>query len=228
MAHVDQLVLDIVPPPSWAVEDYVGGQANSDARQLCGALSWPTPVGVLIGEAGSGKTHLAYLCAARFSAPFWLNLLETTALPTSSDLLIIDGLERWIGGDEDLLFHALEAARAAQVPVLATSQRAPENLDLKRPDTISRLRSGLRAELALPDDALFTAIAIKLFTDRQLLVAPSIAEYLLARMERSYVNLTRLIALIDERSLAAGRSITKPLAGEVLQAYELSQSSAKS
>lgn len=227
MTGADQLVLDIVPLPSWAVEDYVPGQANSDARQLCDALNWPTPVGMLVGEAGSGKTHLAHLCASRFIAPFWLRPLEETPLPSSCDLLILDGLEDWVSGDEDLLFHALEAARAAQVPVLATSQIVPETLGLKRPDTLSRLRAGLRAQIDLPDDALFTAIAIKLFTDRQLLVAPSIAEYLLARMERSYVNLTRLIALIDERSLAAGRSISKPLAGDVLQAYELSQSSAK-
>lgn len=226
MARADQLVLDIVSPPSWAVEDYVRGPANSGARQLCQALSWPTPVGVLIGQSGCGKTHLTHLCAARFKAPLWLDPSDETPLPHSSDLLILDGLEGWIGSEEDLLFHALEAARAAHVPVLATSQAAPENLGLKRPDTLSRLRSGLRAQIDLPDDALFAAIAIKLFTDRQLLVAPSIAEYLLARMERSYANLTRLIALIDERSLAAGRSITKPLAGEVLHAYELSQSSA--
>jgi chromosomal replication initiation ATPase DnaA len=71
---------------------------------------------------------------------------------------------------------------------------------------------------------LFQAIAIKLFTDRQLMVDPAIADYLLQRMERSYANLSKLIALIDERSLAAGRSITKPLAREVLAAYELSQS----
>lgn len=227
MTGADQLVLDIALPPSWAVEDYVPGQANSDARQLCQTLNWPTPVGVLIGEAGSGKTHLAHVCAARFEAPVWLDQSDQTPLSSSSDLLILDGLERWVGREEDLLFHALEAARAAQVPVLATSQAAPENVGLKRPDTVSRLRAGLRADIALPDDGLFTAIAIKLFTDRQLLVAPSIAEYLLARMERSYANLTRLIALIDERSLAAGRSITKALAGEVLHAYELSQSSAK-
>lgn len=227
MTRADQLVLDIVPPPSWAVEDYVPGEANQDARQLCQALNWPTPIGVLIGDAGSGKTHLAHLCAARFSNPLWLDPSQATPDLSASDILILDGLEPWLGDEEDQLFHSLEAARSAQLPVLATSRKAPENLGLERPDTVSRLRAGLRAQIALPDDALFTAIAVKLFSDRQLLVAPSIAQYLLERMERSYANLSRLIALIDERSLAAGRSITKPLAGEVLQAYELSQSFSK-
>lgn len=228
MAGADQLVFDITPPPSWAVEDYVPGPANQDARRLCETLQWPTSIGVLIGEAGSGKTHLSHLCAERFSNPLWLRPLQEEHFSPAGDLLVLDGLESWVGPDEDLLFHALESARAVQIPVLATATAAPENLGLKRPDTLSRLRAGLRAEIGLPDDALFTAIAIKLFTDRQLLVAPAIADYLLARMERSYANLTQLIALIDERSLAAGRSITKPLAGQVLEAYELSQSSAKS
>jgi chromosomal replication initiation ATPase DnaA len=222
MAAAGQLVFDITPPPSFAAEDYVVGAANAQADGLAGALAWPTPVGVLIGEAGSGKTHLAHLFAHRFDETRWFG----GALPDTHDAygaLVIDGLERWIGKDEDSLFHALEAARSAHVPVLVTSRRAPESLGLKRPDTVSRLRAGARASIGQPDDALFLAIAIKLFTDRQLMVDPAVADYLLQRMERSYANLSKLIALIDERSLAAGRSITKPLARDVLAAYELSQ-----
>ncbi|MEQ8656025.1 MAG: hypothetical protein RIC24_01790 [Hyphomicrobiales bacterium] len=227
MASADQLVLDIVPPPSFAGEDYVPGQANAEARALTSELAWPKPVGVLLGEAGSGKTHLAYLFAERFDNAHWF---EGT-VPVDFDgqaAVIIDGLERWTGEqnnghDEDVLFHTLEAARAAQAPVLVTSREAPENLGLKRPDTVSRLRAGSRAAIDQADDALFLAIAVKLFTDRQLMVDPAIADYLLQRMERSYANLSKLIALIDERSLAAERSITKPLARDVLAAYELSQ-----
>ncbi|MFN3171370.1 MAG: HdaA/DnaA family protein [Hyphomicrobiales bacterium] len=225
MATADQLVLDIVPAPSFASEDYVPGEANAEARALTSELSWPTPVGVLLGEAGSGKSHLAHLFAERFDGVRWFDGTLPDNLSQQS-AVIIDGLERWTGENEDALFHTLEAARAAQVPVLVTSREAPENLGLKRPDTVSRLRAGSRATIDQADDALFLAIAVKLFTDRQLMVDPAIADYLLQRMERSYANLSKLIALIDERSLAAGRSITKPLARDVLAAYELSQNSA--
>lgn len=227
MASADQLVLDIVPAPSFAVEDYVPGEANAEARALASELAWPTPIGVLLGEAGSGKSHLAHIFAARFGGVCRFDGTPPNDLG-QQNAVIIDGLERWTGEqshghDEDALFHTLEAARAAQMPVLVTSREAPENLGLKRPDTVSRLRAGSRATIDQADDALFLAIAIKLFTDRQLMVDPAIADYLLQRMERSYANLSKLIALIDERSLAAGRSITKPLARDVLAAYELSQ-----
>ncbi|MFN3225296.1 MAG: HdaA/DnaA family protein [Hyphomicrobiales bacterium] len=228
MSNAGQLVLDIVPPPSFAAEDFVAGAANEKARDLIDTLAWPTPVGVLTGQAGSGKTHLAHVFALKFADPRWFDGAPPRGL-TAESAVLIDGLGSWasqpIGEwNEDVLFHTMEAARAAQVPVLITSQEAPEQLGLKRPDTLSRLRSGIRAAISPPDDALFQAIAIKLFTDRQLMVDPAIADYLLQRMERSYANLSKLIALIDERSLAAERSITKPLAGEVLAAYELSQS----
>jgi len=222
MASADQLVLDIVPAPSFASEDYVPGEANAKARALASELAWPTPIGVLLGEAGSGKSHLAHIFADHFEAVHWFDGTMPDSLG-GQNAVIIDGLERRTGQSEDTLFHMLEAARAAQMPVLVTSREAPENLGLKRPDTVSRLRAGSRATIDQADDALFLAIAIKLFTDRQLMVDPAIADYLLQRMERSYANLSKLIALIDERSLAAGRSITKPLARDVLAAYELSQ-----
>lgn len=222
MASADQLVLDIVPAPSFAVEDYVPGEANAEARALASELAWPTPIGVLLGEAGSGKSHLAHIFAERFKAVHWFDGTLPDSLGGQS-AVIIDSLGRWTGQSEDALFHTLEAARAAQMPVLVTSREAPENLGLKRPDTVSRLRAGSRATIDQADDALFLAIAVKLFTDRQLMIDPAIADYLLQRMERSYANLSKLIALIDERSLAAGRSITKPLARDVLAAYELSQ-----
>ncbi len=218
-----QLVFDIAPTPSFAAEDYVSGTANLAALELVQGLAWPTPVGILIGEPGSGKTHLAHVFADRWERVVWSEAdnipdLQTPAGPAQA--VVLDGLESRVGGNEDAVFHTLEAARASQCPVLVTSTKAPEMLGLSRPDTVSRLRAGVRASIEMPDQGLFLAIAVKQFTDRQLMVDPAVADYLLQRMERSYANLQRLIALIDEQSLAAGRSITKPLARDVLAAYE--------
>ncbi|MBV6657885.1 MAG: hypothetical protein KI785_08970 [Devosiaceae bacterium] len=221
----DQLILNIAPAPSYATEDFISGAANAEARLLASDLACPTPIGLIVGDAGSGKTHLAHIAAQELGPAAWLEPGVQTGFSLGGDaarVLVIDGLERWVGAHEDDVFHALEAARAAQVPTFVTAQSPPENLGLGRPDIISRLRAGARAHIAAPDDDLFTAIAVKLFTDRQLMVEQDIALYLLQRMERSYANLARLIALIDERSLAKGRSITKALAREVLDAFDLS------
>ena len=222
MSAPDQLVLDLAHPPSFLREDFVTGPANAKARAMLAELAWPKSVGVLLGQAGSGKTHLAHVFAQSLDQVIWFDgTVPHTSIGVAA--FIIDGLENWLGGEEDNLFHTLETARAARLPVLVTSRQPPELLAITRPDTLSRLRSGARAQIEAPDDALFSAIAIKQFADRQLLVDPAIAAYLLQRMERSYANLSRLIALIDEHALASGRSISKLLAGQVLAAYELSQ-----
>lgn len=217
----DQLTLDIPVDPSFAAEDYVVAEANRQARAIAQTLSWPTPIGLILGEHGAGKTHLAHIAAARAQSPFWLSISRAPSAEEveRSNLLILDGLEHWLPNHEDDVFHALEAAKAQQVPVLVTAVRPPEELGLKRPDITSRLRAGVRADISAPDDALFTAISFKLFTDRQLLVDRSVCAYLLDRIERSYANLSRLIALIDAQALAKGRAITKPLAREVLDGY---------
>ncbi|MEM1286775.1 MAG: DnaA/Hda family protein [Pseudomonadota bacterium] len=218
----DQLPLDIPVEPSFAEEDFVKADANLEARTLIQSLAWPTPIGLIVGEKGAGKTHLAHIAAASARNAAWVGVGEP--LPPSPpsgryDLVILDGMERWLPENEDAFFHVLEAAKTNQIPVLVTTERAPENLGLKRPDIASRLRAGIRAEITRPDDTLFTAITFKLFTDRQLLVDPSICAYLLDRIERSYANLSQLIAQIDSQALAKGRAITKPLAREVLDGY---------
>lgn len=223
-ASVQQLPLDLPSEPSYAAEDYIAGEANADARLMVAELQWPTSVATVIGEPGSGKTHLAHVAMAELGSALWLDP-DQSGVPDLSQrpaVMIIDGLEQWFGVDEDRVFHALEAARAAQIPVLVTAREKPESAPIKRPDTLSRLRAGVRAEIDAPDDRLFTAIAIKLFSDRQLMVDPDIASYLFVRMERSYATLSRLVSLIDAQSLAAGRSITKALARDVLVQLDMS------
>lgn len=116
MSNAGQLVLDIVPPPSFAAEDFIVGIANENARGLIDTLAWPTPV-VLTGETGSGKTHLAHLFADRFADPHWFDGASPLGL-TAESAVLIDGLETWTSKpasewNEDALFHTLEAARCS-------------------------------------------------------------------------------------------------------------------
>ena len=72
------------------------------------------------------------------------------------------------------------------------------------------------ARLEAPDDALLSAVLVKLFADRQLAVAPSLIPYLVARMERSIAAARELVARLDRRALAEGRGVTRGLAAEIL------------
>jgi chromosomal replication initiation ATPase DnaA len=58
---------------------------------------------------------------------------------------------------------------------------------------------------------MMEAVLVKLFADRQLVVAPDVIAYALRRMDRSFAAVRHLVATADKESLAGKRPITIPL-----------------
>ena len=67
-----------------------------------------------------------------------------------------------------------------------------------------------------PDDALLSAVLVKLFTDRQLRVSGEVVHWLTLHMERSFDAARRLVDQLDAAALAERRGITVALARGVL------------
>src|SRR3954470_14371724 len=67
---VKQLTFDLaLPPPTFAREDFVPSGGNREALAWLDRWpDWPAPALALNGPAGSGKTHLARIWAARANA----------------------------------------------------------------------------------------------------------------------------------------------------------------
>ena len=84
-------------------------------------------------------------------------------------------------------------------------------------DLRSRLASIPAIGIAAPDDATIEAILVKLFTDRQLVVAPEVVTYLLRHMDRSFSAMRELVARADAASLGAKRPVTVPLVRSLLE-----------
>ena len=59
-----------------------------------------------------------------------------------------------------------------------------------------------------PDDMLMEALIIKLFNDRQILIKPNIVNFLMQRIERSYLGVAEIIDLIDKVSLSKKKSVS--------------------
>ena len=73
---------------------------------------------------------------------------------------------------------------------------------------VSRLDAMQAAFIEEPDDILMEALIIKLFNDRQIIIKPNIVNFLMQRIERSYLGVAEIIDLIDKVSLSRKKSVS--------------------
>lgn len=216
-----QLPLALPAEAAFGREDFLVGPSNAEAAELFDRWPrWPAPVVVLIGPAGSGKSHLI----AAWAGPAGARLIPATAISSVDPVeaiaagpVAVEDLDRQrtAGADDVALFHLVNAALGGGRLVLS-ARTPPEAWGIGLPDLASRLRAAARVSLGEPDDELLRRVLVKLFADRQLAVDPSVIAYALPRMERSFSGANALVDRLDREGLARHRPITRAIVADVI------------
>jgi chromosomal replication initiation ATPase DnaA len=215
-----QLTLDWPHEPSSAREDFLPALENAEALKLVDAWPhWSSPVNLLVGPTGSGKSHLGAIWARRAGAQIVsgerigeAKLVELSAAPA----LLIEDADR-VDAEEAALFHLLNLLRENGASALITASQAPDFWGLKTPDLLSRLRLAPIVRLWEPDLDLAHAVLFKLFSDRQLAVDPAVVAYIALRIERSLDAARAIVAALDREALSRGKRVTRAMAAELLR-----------
>ncbi|WPZ13986.1 DnaA regulatory inactivator HdaA [Nitratireductor rhodophyticola] len=224
-----QLPFDLAPGEALSRDDLVVTPANARAAALIENWpSWPAPVVILAGPAGSGKSHLAAIWREEAdAAEIACDGIEAAAIEQAGlRPILIDNVD---SGpiDENGLFHLINAARAGGQPMLLTARRFPGAWGVKLPDLLSRLKAAATVEIDEPDDMLLAGVITKLFADRQVDVEPHVVQFLVRRIERSLSSAIRVVDAIDRAALERKTRITRPLAAEVVTALEAGENPAE-
>jgi chromosomal replication initiation ATPase DnaA len=218
-----QFTLSLPVVPALDRADFVVAANNRDAAAWIDA--WPHwPIGglVLYGPPGAGKSHLA-AAWAKMSGAAWLEgprlTLAQVPLVIGASAYVIDDADQV--AEPRALLHLLNAAREGGAAVVMTAREAPARWAQsagQQPlaDLVSRLKAMSAVPLFEADDELRGAILVKLFADRQIRISDDLANFLLARLDRSVDALRTCVELLDRTALAAGRRITIPFARDVL------------
>jgi chromosomal replication initiation ATPase DnaA len=215
-----QLVLDLPLRSARGRDDFLVTESNGAAVALIERYpDWPHHAVALVGEAGSGKTHLLEV---------WRSLADAAVVEAGSlaerdlgDLLTrgalaVDG----VPGEhlpERALFHLLNWTRESRGHLLLASRLPPADWMVALPDLASRLRAVPAVTIGRPDDSLLRGVLVKQFADRQLKVEEAVLSYLLRRMPRSLAAVQSLVAELDRRALQQQAGVTRPLAAAVLR-----------
>lgn len=212
-----QLPLDLGHAPRYSRDDLIASPANRAAIALLdGWPDWPTPVTVLAGPTGSGKTHIASIWRERSGADvLTASDLEPHAGDAASRAVLVDDVD---AGriDEPGMFHLINSIQQSGGHLLLCSRRFPAAWGVKLPDLASRLKAASIVEIGEPDDLLLTGVIAKLFADRQVEIEPHVVQFIVRRIERSLSVAIDIVERLDRAALAAKAPVTRVLAGEVI------------
>lgn len=212
-----QLAFDWPTGVALGPDDFFVSEANAQAFTMLGTPeTWPERKLVVTGPKGSGKSHLARVFQAQSGA--LLISANTISADDKSDAatVIIEDMELLPEAAEEAVFHLHNNLRNAGGTLLMTSALPPSRWPIALPDLASRMQATTVVQIANPDDALLSALIMKLFADRQINPQPALVQYLTTRIERSFAAAADIVARLDAAALAQGRKINKALAAELL------------
>jgi hypothetical protein len=193
---VNQIALPLDWPVADSDDDFLVSSANRAAFDHFKRWSlWPVMATILTGPRKSGRSLLGRIVTRKIGGR------------------LFDDAE---GHDEETLFHAWNEAQEKRRPLLMVADSPPPAWEVKLPDLRSRLAATPHVRIKEPNDALIGDLVTKLLADRGILTPPELGEFLIPRIERSYVAVQQVIEVLDRYALSHHRRITVPMARRAL------------
>ncbi len=216
-----QLPLDLQFLTAQGREDFIIGDSNRLAAALIDRWpDWPGQFRVvnLVGPPASGKSHLAAIWCEQSGATH-LTALAGWHPQNAPGHYVLESPHPGADWPDEALFHLVNRTAEDASSLLILSAEPVAGQAWRLPDLVSRLRSLNLVRLEPPDDALLCRLLEKYFDDRQLAVSRDVVDYMVGRMERSFLAVQTIAAAMDRRSLAERRNLTLPLAREIMAEF---------
>ena len=224
-----QLTLHFEHRVAMSDEDFLVSESNAEAVAWIDRWpEWPAPALVVHGPPGCGKTHLVQVWRARSGGP----TLSAGALTRTDPHAILGGCRHCAveaadaGVDARALLHLYNVVAERRGTMLLTAEAPPSRWTIDLPDLRSRLLTAPAVGVGPPDDALISAVIVKLFSDRQIQVRQDVIEYFMRHRERSFAAARQFVAVLDQGSLSRGRPITAALARDLYGRSDMPDGSA--
>lgn len=213
----DQLAFDWPTGVALGPDDFFVSQANAQAFSMLSAPeTWPDGKLALIGPAGCGKSHLARVFQAQTDALCVKAKQVSADFHTDANTIILEDMEDLPTQSEEAVFHLHNKLRHTAGMLLLTAQTPPSRWPIALADLASRMQAATVVQIANPDDALLSALLMKLFADRQIMPKSALVAYLTSRIERSFAAAADIVIQLDAAALAQNRKIDIPLARALL------------
>lgn len=156
----------------------------------------------MVGEKGSGKTHLSSIWAERLGADIinpssdifnkWYGIVSSE---NTQKYFVLDDAD--LINDDILLFYIYNTIKEKNAYLLMTAMTAPIKWDLKFKDIKSRLSTLNIIRIQKPNEHAIISIIEKMLLQRGIVTKENVIEYIANRIERSYESINYWINKLD-------------------------------
>lgn len=193
---MNQIALPLDWPVAERDEDFLVSSANQAAFDHFKRWSlWPVMATLLTGPRKSGRSLLGRIIARKTGGRLFDNAEDH---------------------EEEALFHAWNSAQEQRRPLILVADAPPPAWKVTLPDLRSRLAATPHVAIELPDDVLLGDLIVTLLGQRGVVTPPEVAEFLVPRIERSYVAVLQVVEALDRAMLSRHRRMTVPMARTAL------------
>lgn len=183
----------------------------------------------LWGDKGLGKSHLLQAACHQAQSikrsSFYLDLTNPTLANSSIlkgldtlDIVCLDNIDCIAGNNEweVAVFNFFNRHRDSERTLIVSASCLPNELAIQLPDLKTRLNWGLTLKLQpLDNHDRITALIFKA-NQMGFEISPQVGLFLLTHYDRDLSALWRLLAQLDQASLAAKRKLTIPFLKTIL------------
>ncbi len=217
---LDQLVLDLTPPPAPAFDHFIA----EHNRQIIAALTDPAGERFIYlwGEPGVGKTHLLQQWVEHAHttgrAALYLDA-RTEPLPDfarEARCVAVDHVDDLTPDDQITLFSIYNSLKEGEGQLLTAGRLPPARLEL-RDDLRTRLGWGLVFQVQAMSDGDKLAALKRHAAMRMLDIPDDVLRWLITHWRRDMSSLVAMIDALDHYSLALQKPITVPFVKHILQ-----------
>ena len=185
----------------------------------------------VLGDAGTGKSHLLEAACAAASAgrdevafaPMrdWRSLrVDAVRGLGRAGLVCIDDVDA-IAGDrawEEALFALIEESTSRGTRLLVSAGATPSNIPFALPDLRSRLSAATLYRLRELDDESRAKALRRHAGGRGIEIPDEVVGYVLTRYRRDMTSLIALLDRLDHHSMARQRRLTVPFVRDLIEA----------
>ncbi|MDJ1407178.1 MAG: DnaA/Hda family protein [Candidatus Midichloria sp.] len=213
---MQQIILPIITDDSsYNASDFVVSYSNLEAyRAVTSNIIWPQNRLLIIGESGSGKTHLTKIWQQKSGAHYIKDSSQLVSLKEGS-AFIFEDLQNY---PEIEILNIINTAFEHKKKLLLTSSYY-NHIELK--DLRSRFNSTYKVLIKDPDENMVQVLLSKMLHDKQIKLNKEILNYIAVRVKRSFVDIKIFVIHLDKLSLSQKRNITTRLIKEVLEELKL-------